>query len=234
MKVEVINYLHSDIVNFIEEKIQSHTYKEGDKLPSERELANEFKVSRSVVREGIQILREKGLIEIHPGRGAFVTKPDPLMVASTMERILQNYETTVEDILEVREDMELIIVVKAVKTASEEQIEELYNLYQLMKENIEDIEYFIELDIKFHNLLAKSTGNILYSILLNSFIDMTNNLLFKLTMYRPETTLIAIDQHLEIIKSLEEENVEKAENVMKAHMQVIRDDIKVLRGKNLL
>ena len=73
------DYLYSEIVNYVEESIINQTLKEGDKLPSERELAVQFQISRNVVREGIKILKEKGLVVVHPGRGAFITKPDPLI-----------------------------------------------------------------------------------------------------------------------------------------------------------
>ena len=52
------DYLYSEIVNYVEESIINQTLKEGDKLPSERELAVQFQISRNVVREGIKILKD--------------------------------------------------------------------------------------------------------------------------------------------------------------------------------
>jgi DNA-binding FadR family transcriptional regulator len=231
---EVNNYLHSDIVNYVEENIMNRTLREGDKLPSERELAIQFQVSRNVVREGIKILREKGLVVVHPGRGAFITKPDPLMITSTMERILQNYDTTIEDMLEVREELELTIIGKAVKSATSEHIRELYLLHNLMEKNKRDVNLFVKFDIQFHDTLAKSTGNALFSILLNSFIDMTNQVLFALTKVTPETMATAQKQHLQIIKAIEQQDGHRGREIMRAHMQVIRDDIDRLRENNLL
>src|SRR5690625_352494 len=208
--------------------------KEGDKLPSERELAAQFQVSRNVVREGIKILREKGLVAVHPGRGAFITKPDPFMITSTMERIIQNYDTTIEDILEVREELELTIMGKAVKSASSRYIRELYKIHNLMEKNKKDVNLFVKFDIQFHVTLAKSTGNTLFSILLNSFIDMTNHVLFALTKETPETIAIAQEQQLQIIEAIEQQDEYKAKEIIGAHMQVIRNDIKKLKENNLL
>ncbi|GAB3805286.1 FadR/GntR family transcriptional regulator [Virgibacillus kimchii] len=228
------NYLHTDIVNFVEEKIMKNKLREGDKLPSERMLAAQFQVSRNVVREGINILREKGLVTVHPGRGAFITKPDPLMITSTIERIMQNYDTTIEDVLEAREELELSIIGKAIKAANSNDIKELYKLYKSMEKYKEDVNLFVKYDIQFHDTLAKSTGNTLFSILLNSFIEMTNEVLFTLTKMTPETMEIAQKQHLQLIEAIEQKDVQKGEEFMKAHMHVIRNDIALLKELNLI
>jgi len=56
--------------------------KPGDQLPPERELAQQFGVSRTAVREAVKALREKGLVEAYPGRGTFITDGDPLLDAA--------------------------------------------------------------------------------------------------------------------------------------------------------
>lgn len=228
------NYLHTEIVNFVEEEIMNNKLKEGDKLPSERMLASQFQVSRNVVREGINILREKGLVTVHPGRGAFVTKPDPLMITATIGRIMQNYDTTIENVLEVREELELSIVGKAIKAANSNHIKELYMLYELMEKHKNDVNQFVKYDIQFHDTLAKSTGNTLFSILLNAFIEITNEILFTLTKMTPETMEIAQKQHLQLIEAMKQKDVHKGEEYMKAHMQVIRGDIALLKKLALI
>ena len=65
--------LYERIVDQIESRIVAGDLKVGDQLPAERELAEQFTVSRTAVREAIKALREKGLVEIRLGRGTFVT-----------------------------------------------------------------------------------------------------------------------------------------------------------------
>src|SRR4029077_2509617 len=65
--------LYEQIVQQIEDSILKGTLKPGDQLPAERELAQEFGVSRTAVREAVKALREKGLVEAYSGRGTFVT-----------------------------------------------------------------------------------------------------------------------------------------------------------------
>lgn len=233
MKPYVIKYLHSEIVSYVEENIKNNTFKEGDKLPSERSLASKFHVSRNVVREGINILREKGLITVHPGRGAFITKPDPLMITSIMESILQNYDTTLEDILEVREDLELSIITKAVRSADLPDIQKLNSLYQLMEKHKTNPELFTKYDFEFHITLARATNNKLFAILLNSFVEMTDSVLFAITRITPETIEEAQQQHLLIIQAVERKDEQLAKNVMMEHMRMLRSDIELLKEKKL-
>src|ERR1039457_6328222 len=65
--------LYEQIVQQVEESILKGQLKAGDQLPAERELAQRFGVSRTAVREAVNALREKGLVEASSGRGTFVT-----------------------------------------------------------------------------------------------------------------------------------------------------------------
>src|SRR2546427_8671551 len=65
--------LYEQIVEQIEQSIVKGALKPGDQLPAERELAEQFGVSRTAVREAVKALREKGLVEAFSGRGTFVT-----------------------------------------------------------------------------------------------------------------------------------------------------------------
>src|SRR5947209_16970998 len=65
--------LYEQIVQQIEESILKGALKPGDQLPAERELAQNFGVSRTAVREAVKALREKGLVEAYSGRGTFIT-----------------------------------------------------------------------------------------------------------------------------------------------------------------
>ena len=75
-KVVQTSRLYEQIVRQIEESVLKGDLKEGDQLPAERELAQQFGVSRTAVREAIKALHEKGLVDAFPGRGTFITNGD--------------------------------------------------------------------------------------------------------------------------------------------------------------
>ena len=68
--------LYEQIAGRLEEWILAHNFKEQEKLPSEQALAEEFNVSRNVVREALKLLKERGLVDSRNGTGSYVTKPD--------------------------------------------------------------------------------------------------------------------------------------------------------------
>lgn len=72
-KIVRTSRLYEQIVQQIEDSILKGTLKAGDQLPSERELALKFGVSRTAVREAVKALHEKGLVEAYSGRGTFIT-----------------------------------------------------------------------------------------------------------------------------------------------------------------
>lgn len=229
-----VRSLYTEIALDLENQINNDEIKEGQKLPSERELSIKHGVSRNVVREAISVLREKGLVKVHAGKGAYATKPNPIMITDSLERVMMHHNTSIEEILEVREELEKVIIKKVIRAATEEDIEQMYAIYQLMEEKKRNIEEFTKLDIELHKIFAKSTNNPIYQLLLNSFIDMTQKVLFQITIMFPKSIKIAQEQHLGLIQAIEERNEQTAEELIIAHMGIIRSEIKTLRKENLI
>ncbi len=99
--------LYQQIVEQIERRFVSGELKVGDQLPSERELAEQFGVSRIAVREAVKALREKGLVEIRPGRGTFITNGTEGVVRHSLGLLMQFEAVGASpNLVEVREIME--------------------------------------------------------------------------------------------------------------------------------
>src|SRR6516165_8978823 len=81
--------LFEQIVKQIEESIQKGVLKAGDQLPAERELALQFGVSRTAVREAVKSLHEKGLVEAYAGRGTFITSGTSNSIRVTLDRMMK-------------------------------------------------------------------------------------------------------------------------------------------------
>ena len=89
-KVVQTSRLYEQIVQQIEESILKGTLKEGDQLPAERELAQQFGVSRTAVREAIKALHEKGFVDAFPGRGTFIANGNSNSMRQSLDRILKS------------------------------------------------------------------------------------------------------------------------------------------------
>ena len=99
--------LYEQIVRQIEESVQKGTLKEGDQLPAERELAQQFGVSRTAVREAIKALHEKGLVDAFPGRGTFITSGQSNSMRQSLDRILKSGQADgAAHLVEIREILE--------------------------------------------------------------------------------------------------------------------------------
>lgn len=226
--------LYLKVVIDIKSKITNGKIKKGEKIPSERELAQQHNVSRNVVREAITVLQNEGYVEVFPGKGSYITEPKLDIVSTTIDRVMGNYNTTLEDIIDVREGLEVYIIKNVIKRANENDIKNLYEIYENMEGNRRDIERFVEYDEKFHLMMAKCTKNPMYEILIHSFIEMTQRVLFDFTRLHPESVAEAQEHHLGLIKLIEKRDKESAVKLIKEHMQVIRDEIRILKERNLI
>jgi len=88
-KVVQASRLYEQIVQQIEESILQGALKPGDQLPAERELAEQFGVSRTAVREAVKALREKGLVEAYSGRGTFVTDGTSQAIRQSLDLMIK-------------------------------------------------------------------------------------------------------------------------------------------------
>ncbi|MEJ9232835.1 FadR family transcriptional regulator [Peribacillus butanolivorans] len=230
------NLLYFEVAQEIENKINAGIYEEGEKLPSERELTQAHNVSRNVIRQALTILREKGLITIKPGKGAYITKIKDTLVTETLKRVIGKYDSSIEDIQEVRYELETLVIKLAVKKACSDNIEELKSICNQMDKDI-SISSFLDLDLKFHKALASSTQNPIFSVLVNSFFDMTEHTTFLLTNYTNSFINVmdkAQEHHWMLIKSIESRDVDRAILVMQDHMNLFGEEISLLKSDKVI
>src|SRR3984893_6941017 len=99
--------LYEQIVQQIEASIMQGALKPGDQLPAERDLAQQFGVSRTAVREAVKTLREKGLLEAYSGRGTFITNGTSQSMRHTLDRMMRSGPSeSAGHLVEVREILE--------------------------------------------------------------------------------------------------------------------------------
>src|SRR5437764_14833631 len=122
----------SSIADQIRQAIVTGRLAQGERLPPERELAEQFGVSRVTVRDALRALEAMGLIEVRVGArgGAFVTVPTGSLVGQTMSDMMMMSAITPEDIVEARLVVELGTVTLACARATEDDI-------RLMRRHVE-------------------------------------------------------------------------------------------------
>jgi GntR family transcriptional repressor for pyruvate dehydrogenase complex len=216
--------LYEQIVQQIEQRIVAGELKVGDQLPSERELADQFAVSRTAVREAIKALREKGLVEIYMGRGTFITNGTSDLVRHTLD-LLMKFDSTngFMNMVEVREIIEPEIAALAATRITDEYIATMQEAMDKMEAAMDNVEEFVEADLDFHLALAEATQNPIIPALLDPIINL-------LRKQRILTTLIeGVAQHGQtnhkiIIEAMKLRDPDAAREAMRRHLEQIRKD----------
>ncbi len=167
------NRVFEQIAEQIEKRILSGELRNGDRLPTERELAEQFRVSRTAVREAMKSLAQKGLIDMRPGRGTIVIDGTSRAVRNSLELMMQfGLANRSDNLVEVREILEPEIAALAAIRATEEQIEVLRKCVALMDVHLNDTDAFIMADNAFHQALAMATHNEIILWLVDSIVSL--------------------------------------------------------------
>ena len=167
--------LYQRIVEQIERSILTGQLKPGDQLPPERDLAGQFGVSRTAIREAMKVLREKGLIESQHGRGTFVTDGTSQVIRSSLDRMMTlrlSHAEVAAHLIEVRELLEPAIAARAAVLADDKDIAALKEAYDAMDRAGENADAFIEADLDFHLALAEAADNPLILALIDSIVAL--------------------------------------------------------------
>jgi GntR family transcriptional regulator, transcriptional repressor for pyruvate dehydrogenase complex len=216
--------LYEQIVEQIEASVQKGALKPGDQLPPERELATQFGVSRTAVREAVKALREKGLVEAYPGRGTFVTSDTSNGIRLTLDRMIKTGQLAgTLQLVEVREILEPEIAALAAKRADDETLKELNQAVAIMDGASRDPDAYIEADLDFHLALAEAAANPIILSLIDSIVGVLREQRMNIFKVEggPERGQF---HHKRILKAIEHRDAEAAREAMRAHLRQVRED----------
>ncbi|HLF26469.1 MAG TPA: FadR/GntR family transcriptional regulator [Anaerolineae bacterium] len=216
--------LYERIVEQVEQKILSGDLKVGDRLPPERELADQFGVSRTAVREAVKALRQKGLVEVQPGRGTFITNGTSRAMRHSLDLLTRIGRVDGSaNLVEVREIIEPEIAVLAAARATEEHIAAMREAVETMEVALEDPDRFIEADLDFHLALAEATQNALIPALIDSIVDLLREQRARIFHVQggPQRGQF---HHKRILDAIVRRDPEAAQEAMRAHLQQVRED----------
>ena len=216
--------LYAQIVQQIEESILSGALKPGDQLPPERELAMQFGVSRTAVREAVRTLHQRGLVEAYSGRGTFVTNGTSQAIKSSLDRMMKiSQPSGPTPLVEVREILEPEIAALAAARCEEVHLAMMREAIAVMDRERSDGEAFIEADLDFHLALAEAAANPLILSLIDSIGELLREQRMRIFYVEggPERGQF---HHKRILEAVEQRNPERAREAMRAHLEQVRED----------
>ncbi len=211
--------LADQVTSQLKESIFLGQYQPGQRMPTEQGLVEAFGVSRVIVREAVRNLEMAGLIEIKrgPKGGAFVLPMKHDAVSQVMRDALKMGNGSVEDIMEVRLDVEPIVAGLAALRATGEDVAMLTEALQRMPQAPGD--EYVAWNVNFHRLLARSSHNPVYDILVNILMDFTERLILKI---KPSERIIHdTTSHPALLERVRLGDSEGAQKKMRSHLEDI-------------
>ncbi len=216
--------LYEQIVEQIEQRILKGELHVGDQLPPERDLGEQFGVSRTAVREAVKALRQKGLLETYPGRGTFITNGTSQAMRHSLSLVVNlGGAHGSDDLVQVREIFEPEIAALAAKHAASEQVAAMDQAVATMDEALDDAERYIEADLDFHLALAEATRNDIIPILIDSIVDLLRDQR-KSIFSTPGGPRRGQIHHKRILKAVKQQDPNAARKAMCAHLAQVRQD----------
>ena len=215
----------------IRELIRSGELKKGERLPSERDLGERLGVSRTVVREAIKMLRASGYVKVRMGVGSFITE-DPVNILEDPLNYSNDPESKkIADLHQVREVLEPAVAALAAQNATPGDIHKMEAAVLDMEGNLSNGYRYIEADKMFHVALAEATNNSVFTLLLNSIVDLLQEAR-RLAISTPGAGERSSHYHRRILEAVKNKEAEEAFNLMTEHMQQTeRDTSASLRTK---
>jgi GntR family transcriptional repressor for pyruvate dehydrogenase complex len=199
------------------ETILSNRLNVGDRLPSERELGEQFGVSRTVVREAVRALVAKGVIEVRSGSGLRVAAVDAESVRESMSLFLRGGDIDFEKVHEVRSLLEVHLAGIAAERATPEDLARLADAHARMVGEAADVESAARDDLEFHRTIALATHNELFLVLMDSIgsalIDIR-----RLNLGSGSTPM-TLSQHQAILDAVAAGDPASARVAMAAHLE---------------
>jgi GntR family transcriptional regulator, transcriptional repressor for pyruvate dehydrogenase complex len=210
--------LSDKVADMMLKTILSEQLRPGDRLPSERELGEQFGVSRTVVREAVRALVAKGLIEVRSGSGLRVAAVDASAVRESMSLYIHGSSNLdYPKVHEVRAMLEVEMAGLAAERRTEADIERLSEACKHMEAVSKDVESAALADVEFHREIAKATHNELYLVMLDAIGDALVEIRRR-NLTRPPAMKNTLADHSRIRDAIAAGASRKARDAMREHL----------------
>lgn len=207
------------IIAQIEELLTNEELKPGDRLPTEREMAELLNASRPSVREAVRVLQAQGRLVVRHGLGVFVAEST---TKRTLTAALNNHEVSIDDVFAMREVLEIPAARWAAERITKEQIatlnEILVDLDAAFDDDPGNFDRLARLDANFHLEIAHVAGN--------RFLRQTTDVLHDILIEGMQTTLLipgrrekSRRQHESIVAALENQDAAAAARAARQHVR---------------
>lgn len=219
------------IIELIQTKIIKENLKIGTRLPSEIELAQEFNVSRSVVREALRILEISGLVNIKkgPAGGIFVSNVYHKPIKDTLSNMILSGELKTDHLFDARMLIEPHIAREAAQNATEEDLNAIQKVMDDSEAHFDDPVRLRRNNLDFHLLLARASRNPVLYLLLESVFELMVERFLDFWDLSFEQHFFEI--HKNIFQVIKEKKPDKAGRLIEEDIMDLKKQVKILRRR---
>jgi GntR family transcriptional regulator, transcriptional repressor for pyruvate dehydrogenase complex len=215
------NKVYEEVAQQIERLILKKL-RPGDKLPSERELAEMLKVSRSSIRDAIRGLELRGLVEPRQGAGTIVRESAVEPLANPFASALKRRKEMVSELLDFRKMLEPPLAARAATHASADEILEMEEILQRQEAKQSQGEPAVAEDAEFHYSVALASGNSVVLKVLDIIMDLLRDTRERSLQVegRPQKSLAG---HRRILAAIKRHDAEGAKSAMRRHIEDVEE-----------
>jgi GntR family transcriptional repressor for pyruvate dehydrogenase complex len=156
------------VVANIQQLVLDRRLTPGDALPAERELAAQLNVSRSILRESLGILRQRGILEVRPGSGTFVAAPSGEPAADAIRLMLRLEGVSVVELCDVRLLIEPELAARAAERMTPDLRDHLDAAFDRLRATRTDPQGHVAADLEFHAVIAEAADHSAYRAILEA------------------------------------------------------------------
>ena len=212
--------IYEEIVRQIKALISEGRLKSGDQLPPERDLAEQFKVSRTSVREALRTLESLGLIEIRPGEGTFVREVSVESLIEPLAQVILSHREAIAELFEARRLLEPAIAGLAARHATRDEIQEMDRILEDQAKAVAAGLTGLAQDAAFHAAIAGSARNRAITRIVNALMDLLTQSREE-SLQTPGRPTRSHEDHRRILDAIRRRDETAAQRAMRDHLVAV-------------
>jgi len=225
-----VGKVSEEVVKQVQEAIFAGVLEPGDRLPPERELAEQFGLSRMSVRLALHTLESSGLVEIRVGSngGAFIREPNFDPLRETLASMLRSKKASILDLAEARKIVETATAELAAQRATDEDLQALQTAVEAARRSFEsgNLNYGPH-SVNFHAALARAAKNHVLELTVQSFRGLFSDVLEKFLPTR-DMAEKAVADHWELYQAIAAHDNRRARELMSEHLDYFETKVKAI------
>ena len=218
-----------EISNSIKTLILDGALQIGDRLPSEKELAQQFQVGRQTIREALRLLELSGFVTIQRGPGGGPVIKDTILrrIGDLFTGAFRMHKITIDELTRARLEIERVILKFVFENADKQDLKALRENVATSEKRIADGRMGTEYNADFHTLLAKATQNEVFVIVMESIMAVHLDLLSR-TGADLETSREVVRGHGRLLDAIEAGDREGAYSLLKDHVVEVKERLNTI------